>query len=74
MPTCRLCNQPTDTPCGPLHGEVCPSCWLAIDGIDEIALYANDIEDAMTWRRYFRDDPEAWKFRVKKGNYPPKFL
>lgn len=49
MTTCRLCGTETAHPCGPLRGEVCHTCWLAIGADDDIAIHAADIEQATDW-------------------------
>ena len=46
MTTCRLCGKETDAPCGPIRGQVCPSCWLAV-GDDMLCEWAPDLETAL---------------------------
>jgi hypothetical protein len=46
---CRLCGTETDMPCGPLHYEVCPSCWLAVD-CNDFLCQAPSLEVALDFR------------------------
>ena len=46
MITCRLCGKETDVPCGPLRGQVCPSCWLAVPD-DMLCEFAPDLDVAL---------------------------
>jgi len=46
MTTCHLCGKETDLPCGPRDSEVCPSCWLAVEGDDWLCT-APDLETAL---------------------------